>query len=231
MTEYCPYSRKCNHKDCDKDFCERKYRLDDLYNKSLLESTQRQYFALYIDDDNTDYNEFVALANIEQNIENFVSEGSNLFLHSTNCGCGKTSWAIRLIQAYFNKIWPKTDFKCKALFISVPRFLLALKNSVAHYDEYAEFIKANVLSADLVVWDDVGTKIGTTFELDNLFSMIDTRLSMGKSNIFTSNLNLQAMYNHLGERLTSRICNNSIDIQLNGADKRGLNVKNFGGNK
>lgn len=231
MIENCPYGRKCNRKNCDKDFCERKYRLDDLYDKSMLEAAQRQYLSLYVDDDGTDYDEFVRLAQIEQNIEEFVSSGKSVFIHSTNCGCGKTSWAIRLIQAYFSRIWPKTNFTCKALFISVPRFLLALKNNVSRADEYAEFIKANVFTADLIVWDDVGTKVSTTFELDNLYSMIDTRIAMGKSNIFTSNLNLQAMYEHLGERLTSRICNNSIDIQLNGRDKRGLNVKDFGGNK
>lgn len=231
MPENCPYGRKCNRKNCENDFCMRKYRLDDLYDKSLLELAQRQYTSLYIDDDGTDYNEFVKLSQIEQNIENFVAGGNNLFIHSTNCGCGKTSWAVRMMQAYFGKVWPKTNFGCKALFISVPRFLLALKNNVSHQDTYAEFIKANVFTADLIVWDDVGTKVSTTFELDNLYSMIDTRIAMGKSNIFTSNLNLQAMYDHLGERLTSRICNNSLDIQLNGKDKRGLNVKDFGGNE
>ena len=32
----CPYKNKCNGKDCDKDFCIRKYKLDTLYSNSLL---------------------------------------------------------------------------------------------------------------------------------------------------------------------------------------------------
>ena len=49
-----------------------------------------------------------------------------------------------------------------------------------------------------------------------------------KSNIFTSNLGKRELANALGERLASRICNTSIDIELNGADKRYLGIK--GGN-
>src|SRR5574344_1121260 len=41
-----------------------------------------------------------------------------LMVYSTNCGNGKTSWSLRLVQAYFNKIWPKASLTCKALFIN-----------------------------------------------------------------------------------------------------------------
>jgi DNA replication protein DnaC len=46
----------------------------------------------------------------------------------------------------------------------------------------------------------------------------------GKSNIFTSNLGNKELTNALGERLASRICNKSIDIELHGTDKRYLGL-------
>ena len=211
----------CNHKDCaDNVFCLRKYKLDFLYESALLSPAQRKHITLYIDNDGTDIEEFKKLAEIETNIEAFISAGKNLYLHSTTSGNGKTSWSIRMIEAYFNKIWPKTAMSCRALFISVPRFLLALKDNISNKNDYVEYIKANIMSADLVVWDDIAAKIGSEFELNHLLSLIDGRITLGKSNIFTSNLGEKEMYNALGSRLTRRICHMSIDIQLHGADKR-----------
>jgi DNA replication protein DnaC len=109
----------------------------------------------------------------------------------------------------------------------VPRFLLALKDNISNKSSYIEYIKENVLEADLVVWDDIAAlhRAGTDFELTNMLSIIDNRLTLGKSNIYTSNLSRQQLYQVLGERLTSRIANMSIDIELFGSDKRNLKVE------
>ena len=224
MVVNCPYKQKCNGRDCDKDFCMRKYRLDCLYDNSLLTLTQRQVGKLFTDEDGTDYLEFQKLAGIEQRIDEFVNTGANLYIHSYNCGNGKTSWAIRLMTSYFSKIWYKSNFSCQALFISVPRYLLALKESISGKNEYADFINKYVLDADLIVWDDIATKVGTEFELNHLLNMINTRMDSGKSNIFTSNLGSKELANSLGERLASRICNKSIDVELHGSDKRYLSL-------
>lgn len=224
MIENCPYKSNCNGRDCDKDFCIKKYRLDCLYDNSLIPEPLRKYKKLFTDSDGTDYQEFLQLAEIEKNIEKFVKESSNLYLHSTNPGTGKTSWSIRLLTAYFNKVWPKSNFECQGLFVSVPSFLLALKASISKYNSYAEFINENILKADLVIWDDIATKPGTEFELNHLLNIINTRMNEGKSNIFTSNLNKKELAVALGDRLASRICNKSIDIELHGEDKRYLDL-------
>ena len=202
----------------------RKYRLDCLYDKSLLTDKQRQIGKLFIDQDGTDLHEFQQLAKLEQNIDKFVESGANLYIHSYNCGNGKTSWSIRLMTSYFDKIWHKSNFDCQALFISVPRYLLALKASISGKNEYADTVNKYILVADLVVWDDIATKMGTEFELNHLLNIINTRMDNGKSNIFTSNLGNKELINALGERLASRICNKSIDIELHGADKRYLSL-------
>ena len=216
---------RCNHKDCDKDFCLRKYKMDSLYSAALMTESQKQHVVLKVDPDRTDYDQFQQLAAIEQNICAFIQEGKNLYLHSANCGNGKSSWSVRLAEAYFNKIWARSEPKCRVLFISVPRFLLALKDNISTKSSYVEYIKENVLEADLVIWDDIAAKMGSEFELTHLLNIIDNRLSLGKSNIYTSNLNRQQLYTALGERLTSRIANMSLDIELFGADKRFLKLE------
>jgi DNA replication protein DnaC len=199
--------------------------MDTLYSAALMTESQKQHVVLKIDPDGTDLEQFQKLAAIEQDIVKFISEGKNLYLHSTNCGNGKSSWSIRLVEAYFDKIWARTDGKCRVLFISVPRFLLALKDNITTRSSYVEYIKDNVLEADLVIWDDIAAKMGSEFELTHLLNIIDNRLALGKSNIYTSNLNRQQLYTALGERLTSRIANMSIDIELFGADKRFLKLE------
>ena len=216
----CIVYNNCNHKDCDKEFCLRKYKLDSLYNAAQVPESKRYHTVLHIDADGTDLAEFKQLAEIESHIEEFVAEGKNLYLHSSYCGNGKSSWAYRMIQTYFNKIWPSAPLECKALFISVPRFLLALKDNISNRNEYAEYITENILTADLVVWDDIAAKMASEYEMNHLLSFIDGRLTAGKSNIYTSNLSTREVYEALGERLASRICNLSIDIELHGADKR-----------
>ena len=215
----------CNGKDCEADFCLRKYKMDSLYSAALLSESQKKHVVLRIDEDGTDLEQFKQLAGIEQNICKFIEDGRNLYLHSANCGNGKSSWSLRLVEAYFNKIWARSEPKCRVLFISVPRFLLALKDNITERNAYVEYVKENVLEADLVIWDDIAAKMGSEFELTHLLNIIDNRLALGKSNIYTSNLNRQQLYNALGERLTSRIANMSIDIELFGSDKRNLKLE------
>ena len=220
----CYLREVCNGKDCQADFCLRKYKMDSLYSAALMSESQKKHITLRVDDDGTDLEQFKQLAEIEKNIVKFIEEGKNLYLHSGTCGCGKTSWSLRLIEAYFNKIWVRSDGSCRALFISVPRFLLAIKDNISNKNDYVEYIKENVLEADVVVWDDLGNKMGSEFELSHLLSIIDNRIALGKSNIYTSNLNRQQLYSALGERVTSRVANMSIDIELFGSDKRNLKL-------
>lgn len=221
----CYLASNCNGKDCDKDFCLRKYKMDSLYSAALMTESQKQHIVLRVDQDGTDLEQFKQLAAIEQDIVNFIKEGKNLYLHSANCGCGKTSWSLRLAEAYFNKIWARSEAKCRVLFISVPRFLLAIKDNITNKSSYVDYIKENIFEADLVIFDDIAAKMGSEFELTHLLNIIDNRLALGKSNIYTSNLNRQQLYTALGERLTSRIANMSIDIELFGSDKRILKLE------
>lgn len=200
----------------------KEFKLNYLFDKALLSGAQRKKISLRIDDDDTDLEEFKVLKDIETNIVEFVNQGNHLYIHSTGCGNGKTSWAIRMVQTYFENIWYKTELKCRALFINVPRYMLAIKDNISDKSEYVTYIKANVLQADIVIWDEVGSKGLTQFEHENILSLINARIDAGKSNIYTSNLSDIELNNALGNRLFSRISNMSYNIELHGSDKRGI---------
>jgi DNA replication protein DnaC len=222
----CPLYDRCNHKDCDKDFCIRRFKVEKLYDYARIPDSKRPHLVLHVDPNGTDLAEFQKLAEIEKNIEQFVKEGRNIYLHSPYCGNGKTSWALRLIKAYINAIWPKATLECKALFINVPKFLLDLKDEIGRNakDPILDELRKDIDEADIVVWDDVGTKPGSEYELNQLLSRIDKRAYNRKSNIFTTNLNPEQLDSLVGSRLKSRICNASEDIELHGSDKRSWDV-------
>lgn len=212
---------KWKNNECSVDsFCPRKYKLDFLFEQSLLTQKQKEHVDLYLDKSGIDKEAFVKLKNIESNIKKFVEEGKNLYIHSTITGNGKSQWSIRLLQAYFNKIWSSTDLECRGLFVHVPRYLLSIKDALNEKNEYAEHIKKNILEADLVVFDEIGTKSITVFESENLLNIISTRIDNGKSNVYTSNLTPEELKEKLGDRLYSRIVNLSTDIEFFGQDKR-----------
>lgn len=204
-------------------FCPRLFRINHLFDESLMSIKQRQHKPLRLDEDGTDRNEFNTLKSIEDNIELFVEKGNNLYIHSLISGNGKTEWALRLLQSYINKIWFKSDLRCRVLFVNVPRYLISLKESITTPSEYVDHVKKHIFDADIVVFDEIGIKAATTFEFENLLNFINTRLDLGKSNIYTSNLTSQELNDRLGSRLFSRILNMSVDIEFKGADKRGLN--------
>ena len=222
-TKDCWLKDSCKQLHCtDPNGCLILFKLDYLYNQANVPLALRKKLDLKLDADGTDYEQFQMLKNIQDNIVDFVNNGNQLLIHSVNCGSGKTSWALRLLQTYFNKIWLTSSLSCKALFIDVPTFLLAAKSNITAPNEYFNHIMDNVMHADLVIFDDIGTKNSTVFEHEHLFSIINNRLAANKTNIYTSNLTDAELQQALGARLASRICNTSFNIWFEGGDKRHL---------
>ena len=217
MRDICPRSSSCPSP-----FCIKLFKINELSDQALLTQKQRQHIELLVDADGTDRQAFATLKSIEGVADRFVERGKNLYIHSRNVGNSKTSWALRILNSYIAKIWASSNMECKALFVHVPRFLLALKDNISNTNEYAEHINKNILNADLVVFDEIGTKTLTTFEAEHILNIVNARVDQNKSNIYTSNLSPEELQSCVGDRLYSRIVNYSIDIELFGQDKRGL---------
>jgi len=218
-SDKCWLKGECSGVDCD-GFCLRLFKLDYLYSEALIPMNLRKRINLRSEDG--DFAAFSTLSGIAGDPEAFVSEGKSAFIHSAISGNGKTSWAIRIVQEYFNRIWYKSELRCRALFISVPKLLIELKRNIDSKSEYVQHILGNIMDADIVIWDDIATKSVTTFEAENLFSMIDARICSGKSNIYTSNLSEDEMLDALGSRLASRVCNCDYNLEFVELDKRGV---------
>lgn len=169
-----------------------------------------------------DIDNFKFLAEIKKDIKNFIKNGENLYIFSERFGNGKTTWAIKIMQSYFNQIWAGNGFTQRGLFIHVPSFLTKFKEVINKKDEEFEDMKKQLLEVDLVIWDDIAAGKLSDYDHTNLLTYIDQRKLQGKSNIYTGNLNEQELVEALGNRLKSRVYNDSTVVELFGNDRRGI---------
>lgn len=220
----CWIQKRCKkYPNCDTDFCLKLFKIDELCTRALLTKEQRHKKKLWLDGNGLDKSAFTYLKGIEDNAEKFVSQGNNLYIYSPITGNGKTAWSLRILLSYIEKCWYKADIKSIALFVNIPRFLLSLKHNISEYDQYYNDVKEAILDADLVVFDELGTKIATSFEIEHLLSIINARIDNKKSNIFTSNLDPEDLRKSVGDRMYSRIVNTSTLVMFRGCDKRAIN--------
>lgn len=164
------------------------------------------------------------LMRIKGDIKNWVENGNNLYLYSKTCGNGKTSWSIKLMQSYFDKVWAGNGLECRGIFISVPNFLIKNKEIINVMDEDFVELKSKIADVDLVIWDDIATTKLTEYEHGLLLAYIDTRMLNGKANIFTGNADKETMNTYIGERLTSRVYSGSKVLEFTNRDMRGVEL-------
>ena len=167
----------------------------------------------------SDYDAFCYLADIKNDIVNFVKNGENLYICSNNTGNGKTSWAIKLMLKYFDEVWAGNGFRTRGMFVHVPTLLNQLKNFDSPLpQEYKE----NLVKADLIIWDDIASVPISNYDNSQLLSYIDQRALNDKSNIYTGNItNIDDLEKTVGSRLASRVWNSSEIVKFVGLDRRG----------
>lgn len=191
-------------------YAEMKYLMD---NSGIPPAKQR---TIILSPDASDLSAFEELQAIKDDIENFVSNGENLYICG-DTGTGKTSWAIKILLKYFNEIWAGNGFRVRGLFVHIPSLLLKLKDF--DHPLPVEY-KQSLLDADLIVWDELGGSL-SDYDYSQLLMYIDNRLLNEKSNIFTSNIiknyDLQRV---ISTKMASRIWNTSQIVQFKGRDKR-----------
>ena len=171
----------------------------------------------------SDLESFKFLSDIKDNIADWVDRGENIYIFSHTCGNGKTSWAIKLMQAYFDSIWHHSGFDCHGLFINVPSFLYTCKKSISQNVPGFDEILKKLDSVELVIWDDLPCSTFTGYEHQIILQYIDNRINAGLSNIFTGNCNREECVPLIGDRLTSRIFGCSDVVEFIEGDKRGYN--------
>ena len=211
----CIYKEVCNQ-ECS-EACIRYIEIKSLLEQSNVPEARQGIITLI--PDNCDYDSFCVLADIKNNIKDFVDNGENLYIVSRNTGNGKTTWSIKLMLKYFDEIWAGNGLRCRGVFIHVPTFLLKCKDFDNKDNEFNE-MKSNLLAVDLVIWDDIGSTGMSNYDLSQLLMYVDQRILSKKANIFTGNLLSGDLEKSLGSRLASRIWNTSEVVEFHGKDKR-----------
>ena len=216
---YIPACAKYESPECNAS-CIRYMEMDYLMQNSGI-PRNRQYTVL-LTPSKRDVQAFVTLKEIKDDILNFVKNGESVYIYSDNFGNGKTTWAIKLMQKYFDDVWAANGFRCRGIFIHVPTFLTKIKEGISRKDEDFETLKSRLMTVDLVIWDDIAaTKLGD-FDHANLLTYIDQRKLNQLSNIYTGNLHQNELQDALGNRLSSRVWNDSTPVKFVGADRRGV---------
>lgn len=210
---YAPYCDTECHSMCIR-YLETKYLLD----ASNIPKSKQKVNRLIPDD--KDINAFNRLADIRDDIKNFVNSGGNLYIYSNTCGNGKTTWAIKLMLQYFNEMWAGNGFTERGIFVNVPTFLTQCKSTISKPDQKFFEMRDKLSDIDLVIFDDIASTKLSEYDYNTLLTYIDQRTIQEKSTLYTGNVPPDKLSNYVGERLASRIANNSILIELKGRDMR-----------
>ena len=214
--EDCWYKDVCTYDTCTN--CIRYSEMKYLMDHSGLSKKRQQPITL---NGNNDLKAFNLLADIKDDIMNFVANGESLYIYSEYTGNGKTSWAIKLLLKYFDSIWAGNGFRVRGYFQHVPTLFNILKDFSNSTNELKTELKRKLETVDLVIWDDIASTKLSDFDAQQLLIIIDARVAEGLSNIYTGNITShESLRRAVGDRLASRIWNTSTLVEFTGKDRR-----------
>ena len=166
-----------------------------------------------------DLEAYEKLRTIQLNIKQFVNEGTNLYIWSSQVGNGKTTWATKLLLQYFDSVWETCGYTKKGIFVNAPSYLANMKASISNPEINIAEIQSSLLKVPLAVIDEVVANKLSNYDYSNLYTFIDSRSFEGKSTIFTGNYSPNELEDMVGPQLRSRICRGTV-IELKGRDMR-----------
>ena len=166
---------------------------------------------------------FKEIKEIQDNIKDFVSSGKNLLICSNNCGNGKTTMSIKLLKAYIKSV-SNISFhnSTPGLFVNINSFLNEKKLAISDPEiaERVRKLEKDILSAKLVVFDDIADKTLSEYDINTMYYWIDYRTANLKSCIYTSNELPEQLKKSLNGKVYSRIVKYSIIKYITDGDHR-----------
>lgn len=193
--------------------------LRDVLEKENFDTFNFDYYDNTVIDDATGK---TALENIEDVVDychyfvnNFKNENPSLLFYG-NAGVGKTFLinciAKELIENAFSVIY-----------LSAIQFFDMLADESFHNDRsgaYRNVSLAEILNCDLLIIDDLGTEMPTSFTTASLFNCLNERLIRHKSTVISTNLGLEDLQKVYTDRIFSRTAGNYNMIRIYGDDIR-----------
>ncbi|EAF3729360.1 ATP-binding protein [Listeria monocytogenes] len=173
-----------------------------------------------------------ALAVCRRFVETFNLNQPRSLLLTGSYGVGKSHLAasimrdiseIDIVQKRDNErdVVLKTR-KPTMIFINTPKLLTKIRSSFSKTSEFTEADLLNEIeSVDLLVLDDFGSEIkeaNNDFAVQKIFEIVEGRV--GKHTVYTTNFNVDELFNFYGERNFSRIMEDGNLIQMSGENYR-----------
>lgn len=176
---------------------------------------------IQLEPSNKDLEVFKEIFSIKDNIKQFVKDGNNLFIYSSHVGNGKTSLATKLMREYIHQV-SDVYIEYPALFINVNDFLNKKKTAISNNDikAYVDKVEQNILTAKLVIFDDIGVSNISAYDTNLLYYWINYRTDNMLSSIYTSNLTPDVLKTVIDERIFSRVVNYSRCLEIKDGDHR-----------
>lgn len=174
-------------------------------------------------------------------IVNYVDQQHlGLFLYSVpnqdnrmGTGNGKTSSAAAMLNHYLYERL-RLHLRGDQLITDNPCYFLKMndlqtafnqqfRGGFSNKDEAADRyfrIKDRASKVDLLVLDDIGMRPSSEAFTDELYSLLDKRVTDEKTTIYTSNIGLQELSDYIGDRVVSRIEGSTVAVPFKGKDHR-----------
>lgn len=210
--------KKCKNGECVKELCGMRLLINSAYSSSAIPKRYLKDVAL--EPEQSDFKAFTILKKYITNVVKFVEEGKGIYLYSTNCGNGKTTWSTMIGRAYIHKKAYEQEFQDLVYFVNVADYLEDLKRCFNGGGVTAE-VEAPLKDCKLLILDDIGVEKSSEWAIERLYALLNYRCNEEKATIITSNLDLASLRLKLNDRIASRIKDMCVPIELQGSDRRG----------
>lgn len=153
---------------------------------------------------------FEAAKDYANNFDNYRKEGHGLLFTSIP-GTGKTHLCGAIVNELISRF-------ISAIFIVVPELLLQLDD--ARRKGTQGMVLDGLSDCDLLILDDLGAEDNRDWNMDKIFTIMDSRYRNNKPIIITTNLDSNELREHVGIRTFSRILEICRPIKLTCDDYR-----------
>ncbi len=225
---HCPDCKDTGFIDSERCHCFKKATIDLLYKQSNLEKILKKenfstfrldYYSDQVFDKATESTPRQNMEGILTQTKRFIRDFGNKDKGVTNLilygrtGVGKTFLthciAKELIEQTFSVIY-----------ISSIDFFDILSKAEFDDDEDSKAQEQYFYDCDLLIIDDLGTEMKSSFISSAFFNVINERQASGKSIIISSNLNVSDILERYSERIASRLMGNYNFLKVVGDDLR-----------
>lgn len=214
----CPSCRDTGYTENGKCHCFKQEIISILYRQSNIQEVLRQEnfrtlsYEYYT---GKDLENFRAAVKTAQNfIKSFHSDYHNLFFYGT-VGTGKSFLSNCVAKELIQQGNSVLYFSAIGLFDLLSRNSFDYKNKgelASLYDDLHD--------CDLLIIDDLGTELTTSFTSSQLFSCMNERHLRKKSTLISTNLSLEDLDNRYADRIFSRITSHYELCKFSGQDIR-----------